>query len=211
MAPLLCSSALGLVPLSAVHHLEEALRAAHKVLGSSFAPPHLSVPLHLLRAQDLLYFARLSAALVRVVSNPFLGLQDAAMFLPGFSEMATSACYWLQTWADTWSLSETMLSTMMIEPHEEPLDLQEHLDALHLPADYVSAWVVLNATCAAGPAVASAAALLRAGSYTVAYYPWTPETDREPVVLFCFSIFGVTAAFVIQESWVGPIGSSTGV
>ena len=131
MAPLLCSSALGLVPLSAVHHLEEALRAAHKVLGSSFAPPHLSVPLHLLRAQDLLYFARLSAALVRVVSNPFLGLQDAAMFLPGFSEMATSACYWLQTWADTWSLSETMLSTMMIEPHEEPLDLQEHLDALH--------------------------------------------------------------------------------
>lgn len=202
VAPLLCSSALGLMPLSAVHRLEDALRAAHHILGSSFAPPDLSIPSHLLRVQDLLYFSSLSAALVQVISDPFLRLQDASMFVPGFSEMATSAYFWLQTWADTWSLAKTMSSTMMIG---------EHLAELHLPADYVSAWVALNDACAAGPTVALAAALLRAGSYTVAFYPWNVETDREPAVLLCFSVFGVAGAFVIAEPWVDPIGSSTGV
>jgi len=211
VAPLLCSSALGLMPLSAVHRLEDALRAAHHILGSSFAPPDLSIPSHLLRVQDLLYFSSLSAALVQVISDPFLRLQDASMFVPGFSEMATSAYFWLQTWADTWSLAKTMSSTMMIEAQEVPLDLGEHLAELHLPADYVSAWVALNDACAAGPTVALAAALLRAGSYTVAFYPWNVETDREPAVLLCFSVFGVAGAFVIAEPWVDPIGSSTGV
>ena len=57
LAPQLCSSALGLMPLSAVHRLEDALRAAHHILGSSFAPPDLSIPSHLLRVQDLLNFS----------------------------------------------------------------------------------------------------------------------------------------------------------
>ena len=68
---------------------------------------------------------------MQVISDPFRRLQDASMFVPGFSEMATSAYFWLQTWADTWSLAKTMSSTMMIEAQEVPLDLGEHLAELH--------------------------------------------------------------------------------
>ena len=37
--------------LSAVQRLEDAFRAAHQILGSSFAPPHLSLPLNVVRAR----------------------------------------------------------------------------------------------------------------------------------------------------------------
>ncbi len=212
VAPLLCSSALGLVPLSALKRLDDDLRAAEHLLNSSFSSSQLSLPSAFLRLRDLLYFLRLSKALVQVISAPFLRVQDTSMFVPGFTEMATSACFCLQTWADTWSLAQIVLSAKEVDPHEVPLDLEDHLAQLNLPHDYIAAWVAVNrGTCASGAQVASAAALLKAGSYNVAFYPWNVNTDREAVVLLQFSVFGVAGVFVVQEAWIDPVGSTAGL
>lgn len=37
------------------------------------------------------------------------------------------------------------------------------------------------------------------------------DTDREPVVLLHFSVFGVAGAFVTQEPWIDPVGSTAGL
>ena len=110
---------------------------------------------------------------------------------------------------DTSSLAQTMLSTPLVEPTEEPLDLGGYLAELHLPDDYVAAWVAVNdGTCAQGAAVAAAAALLQAGCSSIAFYPFNVNTDRQPLVLMHFTVFGVAGAFVIQEPWIDPIGFS---
>ena len=134
VAPLLCSSALGLMPLCSIDRLEHDLRAASSILHAT----HPTCFRRLLapgfpRIHEVQTFLQLSARLVELVSGPFLRLQDCSVSYPGFSELAHSACFFLQTFADCWTLDEILLSALAMEPEDEPCDLIGYLAVLDLP------------------------------------------------------------------------------
>jgi len=208
VAPLLCSSALGLMPLCSIDRLEHDLRAASSILHAT----HPTCFRRLLapgfpRIHEVQTFLQLSARLVELVSGPFLRLQDCSVSYPGFSELAHSACFFLQTFADCWTLDEILLSALAMEPEDEPCDLIGYLAVLDLPETFIRAWVALNGgTHAAAELVALAAGLLEAGVYHVHFYPHDGATDRQPRLLLAFCVFGVAGAYAVEEPWVDPMG-----
>ena len=167
VAPLLCSSALGLTPLSSIDRLADDLRAASLVLGTTHEDYFGRLPgPGLPRIHAVQTFLRLSARLAQLVSRPFLLLQDCSVSYPGFSELAHSACFFLQTFADCGPLDQILLSALAMDPDDEPFDLDAYLVELNLPDTFTKAWVAVNvgSHVTAGH-VASASALLEAGVY----------------------------------------------
>ena len=210
VAPLLCSSALGLTPLSSIDRLEDDLRAASLILGATHENCFGRLPgPGLPRIHAVQTFLQLSARLAQLVSRPFLRLQDCSVSYPGFSELAHSACFFLQTFADCWTLDRIVLSALAMEPDDEPFDLDAYLAELNLPDTFAKAWVAVNVgSHATAGHVASAAALLEAGVYRVHFYPYNGITDRQPRLFIVFCIFGVAGAYAVEEPWVDPMGSS---
>lgn len=210
VAPLLCSSALGLTPLCSIDRLEHDLRAASLLLHANHQNcfRRLLLP-GLPRIHVVQTFLQLSARLVQLVSGPFLRLQDCSVFYPGFSELAHSASFFLQTFADCWTLDHILISALAMEPDDEPFDLIAYLAELDLPETFTRAWVAVNGgTHAAAELVALAAGLLEAGVYQVHFYPYNGATDRQPRLLLDFCVFGVAGAYAVEEPWVDPMGPS---
>ena len=132
----------------AFHEFREVLASEHYaslVLGTTHEDHFGRLPgPGLPRIHAVQTFLRLSARLAQLVSRPFLLLQDCSVSYPGFSELAHSACFFLQTFADCGPLDQILLSALAMDPDDEPFDLDAYLVELNLPDTFTKAWVAVN-------------------------------------------------------------------